>query len=101
MPTQQVQKISRRVATQSRACKPWVFAHKALDARVQIGEIAAPTSRDPNLLTELFGVVDERHAQTPLAGNSSAVHAGRACANDQNIKIHDESVYSPARTQST
>jgi hypothetical protein len=52
---------------------------------VDIGKVAASSTRDAYLLGEFARVINQDDAKTLLHGNTSAKEASRPCTNDQYI----------------
>ena len=56
-----------------------------LGRRVDVGEVAAPAARNPDLFAGRPGVVDDQHGAAALACLDRRHHAGRAGAEDQDV----------------
>ena len=68
----------------------WILREEILRADFAIGEVAAPAAGDANALAQLLRVLDQQHFSPALAGLRGAHHAGRAGANDDDVKEHGE-----------
>ena len=67
-----------------------ILRQEVLRADFAIGEIAAPAAGDANTFAELSHVFDQQHFSPAHASLRSAHHAGRAGANDDDVKEHGE-----------
>ena len=81
-------KIVLRILRQRRAAKMRILGEKVSRAHLAVGEIAAPAAGDANALAELVGMFDQQHPPPTLPRLRGAHHAGRACADDDDVKIH-------------
>jgi len=62
-----------------------IIREEVLSARVNVGEVAAATAGDSDLLARLFGVVDDEDTPPSPARRQRAEKAGAARANDDGI----------------
>jgi len=78
--------VSRRVARERRAAEVGIRRKEIAVGRVQVGEVAASTPRDADLLAHLAVVVDEQHAAGALARSRGAHHARCASADHRDVE---------------
>ncbi len=90
VPVHERNEVGRRVARQGRAAELRIAAHEVLVGRahvqVAVGEVAAATARDADLLCHLLRVVQEQHRQATLSGLGRAEQTGRAGADDDGVE---------------
>jgi len=87
MPSQQVEKVPRRVARQGRAAKAWIIRKVIGRAGLQVGEITPPAPGYADFFRKLFCMVDKHHASPQLAGDRGTHHPGSARADHGNIEM--------------
>src|SRR6202140_2463645 len=81
--------ILRRVAGKQRLGKMRIAGEKILRPAVEVGEIAAPTARDENLLSQLVCTFEYRDATAALARLNGAHQACCAAAENQCVEGMD------------
>ena len=79
--------ILRAIAAQRRFGEMGVGGQIAVGRGVDVGEIAAATAGNEDLLAHLIGMIDQQHAPAPLARYRRAHHPRRACAQDDRVPI--------------
>ena len=83
----QVAKVPGRVAGEGGFREMRVLRQETRGFRFEIGEIAAATAGDANLLARLFRMIDDAHAASAPRCPRSAEQAGRAGPNDQDVYV--------------
>ena len=79
--------VLRRVLRQRGAAEIGVGRQVAVEAGIDVGEVATPSAGDADLLRQLGRVVQQQHAAAALAGRRRAHQAGRAGPDYNNIKL--------------
>src|SRR5207344_1051366 len=72
MALDEIDEVARRVAGQRRAAEVGVPGVEVARADVEVGEVAAAAARDPDLLGDLLGVVEQDDRAAELAGDRRA-----------------------------
>ena len=75
------------VAGQGRLAEVRVGRQERLGPRVQVGEIAAATTGDQDLLADLVGMLQHQHPAPALAGALRAHQARPAGPNDNHVEL--------------
>jgi hypothetical protein len=86
VPLDQIDEVARRVAGQGGAAVVGVRGVEIRRPGVEVGEVAAASAGDADLLGDLLGVVDQEHPQSELAGPGGAEQAGGAGADDHRVE---------------
>ena len=73
-------------AFQRRDAKARILRHVIVRGCEQIGKIAAPTTGNPDLFADIFGVVEHRHPPPPFRCDARAHQTGGARADDEGVK---------------
>ena len=82
--------VPRGVAGQGRLAEVRILRGEVGRLRVQVGEVAAPSTGHEDLLARLVGAVDEQHLTAALCGGEGTHQPGGTCADDHNVgSAHD------------
>jgi hypothetical protein len=79
--------INGRVTSQGRLSEVWIGGDEILRARIQIGEVASPASRDSNLLTNPLSMFKDNHAAAAIAGFNRTKKTCRSTSDYHNIAL--------------
>ena len=83
----QVEEILRGVAAERGLHEMRVLREVAIGRGAEIGEVAAATARDQDLLARRIGMIDEEHALAPLAGGERT-HEPRGAGSQDDRVVH-------------
>ena len=97
MALHQLDEIARGITCQGRFGEVRVGGEKIVGAGVEIGEVAAATSRDQDLAADLPVVLQHHHRAASLAGFYGAHQAGGAGADYHYIRIGHALIFAEPR----
>ena len=86
MLVEQGDEISRGVARQGRLAKVRIAGEEVLRPSVQVGEIAAASAGDEDLLADAFGMLEYGNTPVTLAGFNGAHQPGGAGAQHDQVE---------------
>ena len=82
--------IARCVARERRAAEIRILGKEVRGAGADIREIAAAPARDADLLAQYVIVLDQEHLAAALSRLRGAHHAGRTCADDDDVVVRHQ-----------
>ena len=85
VPLDEFEKIPLGVAGQRRLGEVRIATQVSMGARLQIGEVAAPTTADQDLAPRLLGIIQHQHSAPPIPGLSRTHQTGRSGPDDDHI----------------
>jgi hypothetical protein len=74
-----------RVTSESGAGEVWIGGKEAFGPRVEIGEVAAASAGDEDLLADAVGVVEDKDAASAAAGLEGAHQTGGSGPEDEHV----------------
>ena len=86
MPLDEANEIRRRVAGQRRFSEVRIGREKIVGLRVQVGEVAAASAGDEDLLPGPLGTLNHRDAASTTTGFNRGHEASCAAAEDEDIE---------------
>lgn len=77
--------VIRRVSRQCRTSKVWILRHKVVMRHHTVGEVAATTTGDANLLSSCRITFENSHTLAPRGSMYCAKEPCGACADDDDV----------------